>query len=570
MNKSKVFLVILILTIFITYSPLLNTEFWADDYLHIERIKLLGTSALFKDFFTAWILKSSDTPTWWTSPAIELQYFRPLISLSFFMDILLWDIKPMGFHLTNIIFHILTSILIFRLATFIFKENLTAFLIALIFGIHPCHMEAVAWICCRTDVIAGFFYYFSLFTFLKFRQEKEKRHFPLFPFSLILYICALLSKEMAITLPLVLIVFDRLYSSGEKDSYSLYIRIKKSILYYLPFFIVTIVYLGIRFKIFGGLGSVPYPFSHSLLRPGFSFFVFRNMTLYFANILYFIPIDLMVAYPFFVKHSPLIFLLAGLVAGGIYMLSKFTVNKRNAFFLLLSGLFAMLPVSFLSVGQRFLYIPSGCFFLCLGYIIFKNRPWRKEILICYLLLIFFVTQGGNFISYRIGSYMESIKDTIKTELKDSSSPVELYFIDLPILALIGLPHSLRLECPHIKFSMEILSVSPDLLPSNNPFYSYIKVPNPYTMIIGQKDKTYFGTYLELAFLGGEANFDSGRVFIRENFTVTVSKLKNDLPREFCFTFNSPVTAKNKIFFRGRNMQVYPVKIKKLMSHHPHL
>ena len=163
---SKVYLAILIFAIFITYSPLLDDSFWADDYLHIERINSLGSSALFKDFFTAWVLKTSDTSTWWTSPAGELQYFRPLISLSFFLDLLLWGMNPLGFHLTNVIFHILTSILVFLLAKFIFKKELTAFLLALLFGIHPCHMEAVVWISCRTDVIAGFFYFFSLFWIL--------------------------------------------------------------------------------------------------------------------------------------------------------------------------------------------------------------------------------------------------------------------------------------------------------------------------------------------------------------------------------------------------------------------
>lgn len=558
---SKVYLAILIFAIFITYSPLLDDSFWADDYLHIERINSLGSSALFKDFFTAWVLKTSDTSTWWTSPAGELQYFRPLISLSFFLDLLLWGMNPLGFHLTNVIFHIFTSILVFLLAKLIFKKELTAFLLALIFGIHPCHMEAVVWISCRTDVIAGFFYFFSLFCFLKFRQRENRGRFFLFALSTVLYTCALLSKEMAVTLPIILIAFDLFYSSTPKNSTSWNIRLNKSIFVYLPFFIITIIYLCIRFKIFGGLGSVPYPFSYSPLRPGFFLFFFRNLILYFANILYFVPIDLMIAYPFFVKHPILLFLLAGLVVGSIFLLAKFMIQRKKALLLFLLGLFTLIPVSFLSIGQRFLYIPSVCFFLCLGYLTLESWPRRKAIIVGYIAVIFFVSQIGNFINDTISCYSDQIKNNIKPWLQGTTSPRKLYFIDLPMLALIGLPHALRLECPDAKFSAEILSISPDIFPTDHPFHSYLKSPDPYTLIIGQTDDTYFKTYLEQAFLGGETDFNLEKIFIRNDFTVKISKLKEKLPQEFIFKFNSPLTAINKIFFRGENLRVYPIKVR---------
>ncbi len=559
-NAARTCLVILILTIFITYSPLLNDSFWADDYLHIDRISSLQSGDFFEKFFSAWILNAGDTSSWWTSAEGKLQYFRPLISFSFLCDHLIWQDNPFGFHLTNIIFHILTSILVFLLAKIIFKKETTALLVALIFGIHPCHMEAVSWICCRTDVIAGFFYFFSIVTFLIFKNKDGKRRFFIFAFSLLLYACALLSKEMAITLPVILVLLDLFSSSSQKKPFSLYADIKSSFFLYLPFFLITMFYLGIRFKIFGGLGSVPFPFFHSPFKPGFFLFVLRNMILYFANILYFVPIDLLAAYPFFLKHPILLILLAILVLGGILFLAKNTLQRKKALFLFFLGIFSMLPVFSLSLGQRFLYIPSVFFFLCLGYTGWENRRSRKVIIVSYLTLIFFVSQIGNMVSDGISCRMDKIIDEIKPHLKESSVPKQLYFIDLPILALIGLPHALRLECPDARFSVDILSVSPDIVPTQNPFRSYLKISGPNTLIVGQKDATYFQTYIEQVFFGGDPDIIPGKVYTGKTFTVKISRLKKNLPQEMIFCFDSPLTDQNKIFFRGENMQVFPIKI----------
>ncbi|MEE8382039.1 MAG: hypothetical protein V3R78_09245, partial [Thermodesulfobacteriota bacterium] len=60
---------------------------------------------------------------------------------------------------------------------------------------------------------------------------------------------------------------------------------------------------------------------------------------------------------------------------------------------------------------------------------------------------------------------------------------------------------------------------------------------------------------------GETDFNLEKIFIRNDFTVKVSKLKEKLPQEFIFKFNSPLTAINKIFFRGENLRVYPIKVR---------
>jgi hypothetical protein len=197
----------------------------------------------------------------------------------------------------------------------------------------------------------------------------------------------------------------------------------------------------------------------------------------------------------------------------------------------------------------------------LGYLTWESWPRRKAIIVGYIVVIFFVSQIGNFINDTISCYSDQIKNNITPWLQGTTSPRKLYFIDLPMLALIGLPHALRLECPDAKFSAEILSVSPDIFPTDHPFHSYLKSPDPYTLIIGQTDDTYFKTYLEQAFLGGETDFNLEKIFIRNDFTVKISKLKEKLPQEFIFKFNSPLTAINKIFFRGENLRVYPIKVR---------
>ncbi len=130
-------------------------------------------------------------------------YYRPLVALSYMVEYHLFGLKPFYYYLTNILIHIATSITLFYVMNFIFRRQLFAFAIALLFAIHPVHWEAVANISGRAILLCAFFYMNAFLLFC--RAGKNKWVYAL---SLISFIFALLSKESAGMLPVLLLSYQ--------------------------------------------------------------------------------------------------------------------------------------------------------------------------------------------------------------------------------------------------------------------------------------------------------------------------------------------------------------------------
>ncbi len=164
-------------------------------------------------------------------------------------------------HMLNVTFYILSVIILLQfLRTYIFKENtIIPFLTCLIFLIHPLHTEVVANIKSRDEILSFLFIILTFMKALQYQESKQTKHFV---WSLVFYFLALLSKEYAITL---LVLLPLLFYVLLKDTFIE--SIKKTV----PFIIVAVVYLLIRFSIVG-VGSTqentdvlnnPYMFASS-------------------------------------------------------------------------------------------------------------------------------------------------------------------------------------------------------------------------------------------------------------------------------------------------------------------
>src|SRR3990170_2225709 len=131
----------------------------------------------------------------------ELSY-RPVVTLSYFIDYSLWKLNPFGFHLTNTLLHTLNSVLLFFLLKRIFNCRTTSFIATLIFLCHPVHSEAVNAISYREDLLAATFFIAAFLLYVK--TSKGNRSFsPAYFASVACYLSGVFSKEMAITLPLL-------------------------------------------------------------------------------------------------------------------------------------------------------------------------------------------------------------------------------------------------------------------------------------------------------------------------------------------------------------------------------
>lgn len=131
-------------------------------------------------------------------------YYRPLVIVTQALDAAVWDLNPIGYHLTNAALHGVTGYFLFVLARSFGLTPLASGLAGLLFVAHPLHSESVAWISGRTDVLATML---MIATLVVHRKRRPGDARPAY-WAVILAALALLSKESAISLPLVVVAMD--------------------------------------------------------------------------------------------------------------------------------------------------------------------------------------------------------------------------------------------------------------------------------------------------------------------------------------------------------------------------
>jgi tetratricopeptide (TPR) repeat protein len=131
--------------------------------------------------------------------------WHPLTWLSLMLDVQLFGVSPGSIHFTSVLLHMLNSLLLFWvLYRMTFAWGLSAF-VAGLFAAHPLHVESVAWVAERKDVLSACFLLLTLWGYLAYvRRTAIKRYFLV----LLLFVLALMAKPMAVTLPALLLVFD--------------------------------------------------------------------------------------------------------------------------------------------------------------------------------------------------------------------------------------------------------------------------------------------------------------------------------------------------------------------------
>lgn len=229
------------------------------------------------------------SPVYWRHyyPGAKEEY-RPIGVVTFVLDYCLWKLKPFGYHLTNLLLHILNVILIYLVILRLVNRNkeergLTGlpFLAALLFATHPIHTESIAWIKNRFDLLSLLFLLLSLLFFIRYISQKEGRGIIIYYIiSIFSFILALLSKETAVVLPFVLSLYVICFLG--KKVY------KKALVGILPFFGFMSIY--IIFKLKDLINLVSGEIMHNIS-------VYQNILIVIKTIGYYIrllvfPIDL--------------------------------------------------------------------------------------------------------------------------------------------------------------------------------------------------------------------------------------------------------------------------------------
>jgi len=138
--------------------------------------------------------------------SMDLNLYTPLTTLSFALDYAMWGLNPFGYHAVNLLLHLLNTWLVFLFCLRWSGRLVVATIASCLFGVHPVHVESVAWIVERKDLLFTAFAMSSLLFFENYQQKPEKR--LLYAASVVTFICSLLSKPQAAALPVIMLLMD--------------------------------------------------------------------------------------------------------------------------------------------------------------------------------------------------------------------------------------------------------------------------------------------------------------------------------------------------------------------------
>lgn len=230
---NKFFIPVLFCICLFIYAGYLNNGFVFDDKILVEENPLVKSTHLLPNVFKTGIYD------YWSGAQPYDRMFRPLQMLSYYLDYNLWGLNPAGFRLSNILLHLLNSILVFYLLIRLFNNKLLAAASSILFLVHPAQISSVAYISGRGDLLSAFFILACCVLFLKFLGSKNYAFYFL---SILAAALAFLSRENA----LLIIIFLTLISIIAKG--------KAKLKYLSGFLILSLAYPAIRFIIFGSSG----------------------------------------------------------------------------------------------------------------------------------------------------------------------------------------------------------------------------------------------------------------------------------------------------------------------------
>ncbi len=319
----------------------------------------------------------------WAFTAIHASTWQPLVWISYMLDTTLQGFSAASFHRTNLLLHLVNTVLLFLLARKITKNEIAAAIATMLFAIHPVHVESVAWIAERKGLLSMTFGYLSLLAYFSYAESEKQKYYIVAGVTMAL---GLMAKPILMTLPVLFLLLDvwptyRINPKSGVLAQSLALITEK-----IPFLILSI-----------GSALITSYAQYS----GDSFIGFETISLwsrisnaaisiwrYLWHLVY--PVQLSVFYPHPV-HGPImgsmLALVALLIAG--YVLFRIRHAAPALVWGVLWFLVALLPVLGLNqfgwhaMADRFLYLPAIGLYIALGYMlspIFRRLKYPSIIL----------------------------------------------------------------------------------------------------------------------------------------------------------------------------------------------
>lgn len=325
----------------------------------------------------------------WAFTNIIAGQWIPMVWLSYMLDSQLCGLSPRWFHLTNLFFHLSNILLLFFLLNKFTNNIKKSLLAAAIFAIHPIHVESVAWVTERKDVLSMFFFLLSLHFYVEYVKNKKIWGYVS---SILFFITGLMSKPMLVTMPFVLLIMDYwplnrfahnpILKTNKARSLKWIPLISEKIPYFFLSLIVGFVTILGNQKVGAIIPITELPIGDRIANTLVSYFNYLIKMFY--------PFELSVFYPY-TGAPPWWEVLVAVFFLSAFSFSAFKMSARFPY--LVTGwlwyIVTLIPVSGIvqsgiqSMADRFVYIPFIGIYLIIawgGSDLIKTYPVRKSII----------------------------------------------------------------------------------------------------------------------------------------------------------------------------------------------
>jgi len=382
----------------------------------------------------------------WAFKTMDAEFWHPLTWLSLMLDAQIYGPNPGGFHVSSLILHLLSTLMLFWLFHRMTGAVWPSAFVAALFGVHPLHVESVAWIAERKDMVSGFFWMLTLCLYVFYAEKPGfKRYLPV----LLSFACGLMSKSMVVTLPVILILLDywplgRLIKKdaawlkaaenrsgknvpGKVAAASISEDTKEASLWMIPiwqirekapFFILSFIFVGLTIYAQDVLTLESWPLGSRIAN------AFVSYLAYAAHIFY--PLGLAVFYPFVISlpvwkialSVVFFFAVSAAVMIGYRRFPQLLVGWFW-YVVVLAPVIGIIQVGKHSWADRYSYLSTIGITLMLAWglpLLFKNEMWRKKILIpagmaCVVVLAFLAWRQTGFWQNSIVLYERALQVT---------------------------------------------------------------------------------------------------------------------------------------------------------------
>ncbi|MDX2107873.1 MAG: hypothetical protein SFY67_15840 [Candidatus Melainabacteria bacterium] len=445
--------------VLLCFHQSLNCYFLADDFMHLNYLKQVfagNYGLLLQNFWSTWLQTQGTS------------FYRPLISLTLAVDFLFWQYSAWGFHLSNLLFYFFCAIGVYLIAKELDNRRYSGsfpLVACTLFLLFPLHTEVASWIIARVDSVCACFFFLSFYYFLKHLNSQKSKvknlqtiasaHQVLISISF--FIFSLLSKEMAVVLPLTLSFYLLIFPTNNKST--LFLRLQEIFKQTYKYWLVLLIYLVVRTLSLGSfVGGYQGSLADSSVQDFLHRFVFNGGWQYF-----FYPYN----HEILQSAHKLNDLTSALYASitlffGICIFAfKSTMQRSLKLLLFCCGWFALSLLPAITVwnltanlsGARFAFLASAPFCLALALMIsvpvdllYKNqRLWEKIssptrillttavsiLFLASVMLNFYASRENNLAWLQASQEVRALKLSLEKESKDIGPDKNLALLNIP-------------------------------------------------------------------------------------------------------------------------------------------